>query len=202
MFITFEGIDGCGKTTQIELLRDYLLKKGKNVLITKEPGGSDFGVGIERIFKDLRFKISSMCELLLMYADRVYHIENVILPNLEQGVFVISDRFQDSTVAYQGYGGKIPLDIVLDMAIKSGITLKPHITFLLDLPVEVSFKRLTEGDRIEVKERDFFERVRNGYLKIANQEPERVYLIRGNRDRHEIHREIVRIVEEKMKDEV
>ncbi len=202
MFITFEGIDGCGKTTQIELLKDYLLKRGKRVLITKEPGGSDFGVGIERIFKDLRFKISSMCELLLMYADRVYHIENVILPNLEQGVFVISDRFQDSTVAYQGYGGKIPLETVLDMAIKSGITLKPHITFLLDLPVEVSFKRLTEGDRIEVKERDFFERVRNGYLKIASQEPERVYLIHGNRDRHEIHREIVRIVEEKMKNEV
>lgn len=195
MFITFEGVDGCGKTTQIELLKDYLEKKGFKVLITKEPGGSDLGEHIEKVFKSKHFSISSMCELLLMYADRLYHIENVILPHIRNGYIVISDRFQDSTVAYQGYGGGISIDVIKDVAANCGILLKPDITFLLDLPIEVAFSRIRQGDRMESKGMEFYKKVREGYSEIAQQEADRIFKIDSSRDKYLVHKDIVAILE-------
>ena len=198
MFITFEGIDGCGKTTQIEMLKGYLESRGYKVFVTKEPGGSDLGEFIEKIFKSKSFSISSMCELLLMYADRLYHIENIILPYIEKGYIVISDRFQDSTVAYQGYGGNIELEVVQNVARECGITLEPDVTFYIDIPVDVALSRVGLGDRMESKGVEFFNKVRRGYLKISEGEPERVFKIDGNREKGEVHRTIVEILEKRL----
>ncbi|MBY0429416.1 MAG: dTMP kinase [Alphaproteobacteria bacterium] len=177
-FITLEGGEGAGKTTQITRLKTRLENAGKKVITTREPGGS---AGAEAIRKLLvegdTHRWDSMTEALLLFAARRDHVEKVILPALQKGEWVISDRFYDSSVAYQGYGQGLPL-ATLDSLRKLSIgDLKPDMTFILDLPVEVGLKRAAVEQRYERMGIPFHEKLRAGFLEIAKAEPARVKVI-------------------------
>ena len=185
-FITFEGSEGCGKTTQIEALAKALEAKGKTVFITREPGGTLIGEKIRNLLQDpsLKNEISDMAELLLFSASRAELIASRILPALKRGEIVICDRFYDSTYVYQGLGRAIGMDIVEQLNQMTVGTLKPDLTILLDLDAEVGIERAKSRqsgnlDRIENESITFFEAVRNGYLELAQKEPERFKTIDG-----------------------
>ena len=185
-FITFEGSEGCGKTTQIEALAKALEAKGKTVFITREPGGTLIGEKIRNLLQDpsLKNEISDMAELLLFSASRAELIASRILPALKRGEIVICDRFYDSTYVYQGLGRAIGMDIVEQLNQMTVGTLKPDLTILLDLDAEVGIERAKSRqsgnlDRIENESLTFFEAVRNGYLELAQKEPERFKTIDG-----------------------
>ena len=185
-FITFEGSEGCGKTTQIEALAKALEAKGKTVLITREPGGTIIGEKIRHLLQDPSHKneISDMTELLLFSASRAELIASRIQPALERGEIVICDRFYDSTYVYQGLGRAIDMNIVKQLNQITVGTLKPDLTILLDLDTKVGIDRAKsrqsgELDRIENESLAFFEAVRNGYLELAKIEPERFKTIDG-----------------------
>ena len=185
-FITFEGSEGCGKTTQIEALAKALEAQGKTVLITREPGGTLIGEKIRNLLQDPSHKneISDMAELLLFSASRAELIASRIQPALKRGEIVICDRFYDSTYVYQGLGRAIGMDIVEQLNQITVGTLKPDLTILLDLDAKVGIERAKsrqsgELDRIENESLAFFEAVRNGYLELAKKEPERFKTIDG-----------------------
>lgn len=185
-FITFEGSEGCGKTTQIEALAKALEAKGKTVFITREPGGTLIGEKIRNLLQDpsLKNEISDMAELLLFSASRAELIASRIQPALKRGEIVICDRFYDSTYVYQGLGRAIGMDIVEQLNQMTVGTLKPDLTILLDLDAEVGIERAKSRqsgnlDRIENESITFFEAVRNGYLELAQKEPERFKTIDG-----------------------
>ena len=185
-FITFEGSEGCGKTTQIEALAKALEAQGKTVLITREPGGTLIGEKIRNLLQDPSHKneISDMAELLLFSASRAELIASRIQPALKRGEIVICDRFYDSTYVYQGLGRAIGMDIVEQLNQITVGTLKPDLTILLDLDAKVGIERAKsrqsgELDRIENESLVFFEAVRNGYLELAKKEPERFKTIDG-----------------------
>ena len=185
-FITFEGSEGCGKTTQIEALAKSLEAKGKTVLITREPGGTLIGEKIRNLLQDPDHEneISDMTELLLFSASRAELIASRIQPALKRGDIVICDRFYDSTYVYQGLGRAIDMDIVEQLNQITVGTLKPDLTILLDLDAKVGIDRAKsrqsgELDRIENESLAFFEAVRNGYLELAKKEPERFKTIDG-----------------------
>ena len=185
-FITFEGSEGCGKTTQIEALAKALEAQGKTVLITREPGGTLIGEKIRNLLQDpgLKNEISDMAELLLFSASRAELIASRIQPALKRGEIVICDRFYDSTYVYQGLGRAIGMDIVEQLNQITVGTLKPDLTILLDLDAKVGIERAKsrqsgELDRIENESLAFFEAVRNGYLELAKKEPERFKTIDG-----------------------
>ena len=196
MFITFEGIDFCGKSTQVELLQNYLIKKSKNVLLIREPGGTEISEKIRDILLDKKNYIMAMeSEILLFSASRAQLVREKIRPFLEQGYYVISDRFHDSTTAYQGYGRGIPIESVMhinSVAIEHTI---PDLTFFIDIPVSESVNRKklrhpNELDRIEISHDHFYEKVREGYLQIAQQE-KRFRVINGTLNIDEIHNIII-----------
>ena len=175
LFITFEGIDGCGKTTQINLLKNYLENNGYKVILTREPGAKGLGEKLREILLNYDGEVSSNCESFLFLADRAQHIDTIIKPAIQNGVVVLCDRHTDSTVAYKGYGRSLDLDQIkhLNNIATSGI--KPDITFILDIDIETSLTRIGKGrDRMENSGQKFFERVRNGYIEISKQEPEHV----------------------------
>ena len=185
-FITFEGSEGCGKTTQIEALAKALEAQGKTVLITREPGGTLIGEKIRNLLQDPSHKneISDMAELLLFSASRAELIASRIQPALKRGEIVICDRFYDSTYVYQGLGRAIGIEIVEQLNQITVGTLKPDLTILLDLDAKVGIERAKsrqsgELDRIENESLVFFEAVRNGYLELAKKEPERFKIIDG-----------------------
>jgi dTMP kinase len=197
MFITFEGIDFCGKSTQVELLKNHLISLGKEVKILREPGGTEISEEIRRILLDKKHnKMVMETEILLFAASRAQIVREKIRPYLKQGFYVISDRFHDSTTAYQGYGRGIPLEIVNhihQLAIGSTI---PDITFFLDIPVEEAEKRKAlnrhvELDRIETSEDNFYQRVRNGYLELAKTEL-RFRIIDGMQKIEDVQMEILK----------
>lgn len=199
LFITFEGVEGCGKTTQAELLKGYLEEKGYPTVLTREPGGTPIGEELRRMLLGNKGKeLSPWAELLLYLACRAEVLEKVIRPALERGRIVICDRFSDSTVAYQGYGKGIPLEAIhtLDGWVTGG--LKPDITFLLDIPPEEGLerarKRGTGEDRFEREGVDFHRRVRGGYMELALKDP-RIRVIDGRRSASLIHREICGIID-------
>lgn len=185
-FITFEGGEGCGKSTQIRRLESFLKEKGVEVLVTREPGGTRLAELIRGLLKDE--KDDPPCdraELLLFLAARAQLVKNVILPALESGVWVLSDRFSDSTFAYQGYGRGLDLEILKianDFACDS---LKPDLTLLLDVPAEVAASRMrkreretnTSADRIELAGDEFHLRLREGFRALAAAEPERIITV-------------------------
>jgi dTMP kinase len=188
MLITFEGIDGCGKTTQFELLAAHLRKQGKDVLTLREPGGTEFSEKIRDILLHSKDMLTPQSELFLFEAARADLVEKVIKSALLEDKIVILDRFYDSTTAYQGHGRKIDLTVVKasnELAISG---LKPDITFFLDIPLEVSYERSNHRklDKIEQSGDSFFNRVIEGYHKIAKEEPERVVSIDGTKTRNEI----------------
>ena len=185
-FITFEGSEGCGKTTQIEALAKALEAQGKTVLITREPGGTLIGEKIRNLLQDPSHKneISDMAELLLFSASRAELIASRIQPALKRGEIVICDRFYDSTYVYQGLGRAIGMEIIEQLNQITVGTLKPDLTILLDLDAKVGIERAKsrqsgELDRIENESLVFFEAVRNGYLELAKKEPERFKTIDG-----------------------
>ncbi|MEW6674546.1 MAG: dTMP kinase [Nitrospirota bacterium] len=202
-FISFEGIEGTGKSTQAKLLYEYLRGKGFDVVLTGEPGGTTIGLKIREMLLSIENKkISPVTELLLYNASRAQHIKEVILPAINRGHIVVTDRFSDSTVAYQGYGRGIDLNLIdsLDRIATKG--LRPGITILLDLDVEVGLKRnrgINKTDRLELEDIEFHKKVRKGYLEIATKEPGRIKLIDASTGIEEIHRKVVEIVEDFIK---
>ncbi|MGQ9798242.1 MAG: dTMP kinase [Ignavibacterium sp.] len=201
MFITFEGIDFCGKSTQVELLKNYFERKGKSVQVIREPGGTEISEKIRDILLDKKNdKMSMETELFLFSASRAQLVREKINPFIKQGEIVISDRFHDSSTAYQGFGRGLPIDAVLNVhKLAIGETI-PDITFIIDIPVEVAVKRKSEKthqelDRIEVSSNDFFEKVRNGYLTLAKNE-KRFRVIDGTQSIETIHHLIINYIEE------
>jgi dTMP kinase len=204
-FITFEGSEGCGKTTQIEALAKALEAEGKTVLITREPGGTVIGEKIRNLLQDPSHEnaISDMTELLLFSASRAELIASRIQPALERGEIVICDRFYDSTYVYQGLGRAIDMKIVEQLNQITVGPLKPDLTILLDLDAKIGIERAKsrqsgELDRIENESLDFFEAVREGYLALAKKETERFKIIDGLLSVDEIKAIIWETVENKL----
>lgn len=196
LFITFEGIDGCGKTTQIELLKEELEKKGYTVLLTREPGAKGLGEKFREILLNYDGEVSSNCESFLFLADRAQHIDTIIKPAINNGTIVLCDRHTDSTVAYQGYGRELDLEQIYQLNKIATNGIVPDITFILDIDIETSLQRIGKGrDRMENAGREFFERVRNGYIEISKQEPERVKLLNGKSPIEEIQNTISNYIE-------
>ena len=187
LFITFEGVEGSGKTTQIRRLKRYLTQKGIAYKVTREPGGCPIGEKVRKILLDPDHReMVPLSELLLYEASRAQHVKEVIEPLLERGVTVLCDRFSDATIAYQGFGRKLDLGLIQRFNRLSTQRIKPDITFLLDCPSDMGLKRAIQRNQTLKKEKEerferekiqFHHRVRRGYLSIAKQEPHRVKVI-------------------------
>jgi dTMP kinase len=196
MFITFEGIDFCGKSTQVQLLRDYLIEQKKEVLLIREPGGTGISEKIREILLDKKNNEMVMeTEIFLFSASRAQLVKEVIRPHLHKGYYVISDRFHDSSTAYQGYGRGLSVDAILNIHnLAIGKTI-PDITFFIDIPNDIAMVRKknvaqSDLDRIEVSDNSFYERVRTGYLKLAESE-KRFKVIDGTQNIKEINEQII-----------
>ncbi|MFH1312716.1 MAG: dTMP kinase [Candidatus Eisenbacteria bacterium] len=198
IFITLEGIEGSGKTTQVELLKDLLTASGFEVLLTREPGGSPIGEKIRHILLDTaNAAMEPLTELFLYEASRTQHVEEVIGPALKAGKAVLCDRFYDASTAYQGYARGIGAPTVADLNLVATAGKKPDLTIVLDLPVSVGLKRLGQNlDRIEGETTAFHEKVRKGYLEIAKAEPERVKVVDASGPPEEIFAKVKTIVED------
>ncbi|MBR1753575.1 dTMP kinase [bacterium] len=199
LFITVEGLDGCGKSTQLSLLSDYLLSKGYEVEFTREPGSKGLGESVRNILLNYDGEVSNRCEAFLFLADRAQNIDVIVKPAVEQGKIVLSDRHIDSTLAYQGYarGGDIEqLKYLNNLATNS---YKPDLTFVFDISVETSLKRVGENkDRMESENREFFEKVRQGYLEIAKHDRQRVKVIDSETSIETIFEQVKGFVDEKL----
>ena len=178
MFITFEGGDGSGKSTQIQSVRDWFESRGREVIVTREPGGTELGTEIRRLVQNGPEDVDARTEALLYAADRAYHVATVIRPALERGAVVLGDRYIDSSLAYQGAARSLGVDEISSLSAWATQGLYPSLTFLLDLPPEVGARRRTDApDRMERESMDFHERVRHEYLRLADAEPERIVVI-------------------------
>ena len=178
MFITFEGGDGSGKSTQIQSVRDWFESRGHEVIVTREPGGTELGTEIRRLVQNGPEDVDARTEALLYAADRAYHVATVIAPALERGAVVLGDRYIDSSLAYQGAARSLGVDEIASLSAWATRGLYPSLTFLLDLPPEVGARRRTDApDRMERESMDFHERVRHEYLRLADAEPDRIVVI-------------------------
>lgn len=196
LFITFEGADGCGKTTQLNLLKSYLEQKGKEVVVTREPGAKGLGEYIRKILLNYDGVVSDRCESFLFLADRAQNIDVIVNPAIKEGKIVLCDRHTDSTVAYQGYGRGLDLDEIDMLNNLATGNKKPDLTLVFDVDIETSMKRVgQEKDRMEKSGNEFFNRVRNGYLAIAKKEPDRVKVIDSTKSIAEVQDEVIKIVE-------
>jgi dTMP kinase len=187
-FITFEGIDGSGKSTQLRLLGNFLRANGCDALLTREPGGTTLGLRLRAALLDAMEEVDPLTELLVFAADRAQHVRRLVRPALDAGRLVISDRYADATVAYQGAGRGFPPELISQIVQLATEGLKPDLTLLFDLPIEESTSRTARRstgkaaarvsrDRLDIEHADFHARVRDAYLQIALAEPERVKLI-------------------------
>jgi dTMP kinase len=209
-FITFEGGDGSGKTTQLKALEDYLIKRGKSCIATREPGGTSLGSLIRQVLLEVgKQPITSPTELFLYLADRAQHIHEVIVPAIEQGKVILCDRHTDSTLAYQGYGRGIDLGLLRSLNDIASQGIKPDLTFLFDCPVEIGLARTAQRqsqatmgagreDRFEREKVEFHKRVREGFLELARAEPTRFRIIDAVRSVGEIAREIENIIDREL----
>lgn len=200
-FITFEGIDGSGKSTQLRLIADDLRFRGFKVLTTREPGGTPLGRRLREIFLETDESVDPLAELLLFAADRAQHVNFLIKPSLAEGKIVISDRFADATFAYQGAGRSFPEKTVRRVIELATDGLKPDLTIFFDLPVEAALSRTTQRDasgekknRMDNEKADFYERVRTAYLKLADEEKERFRTIDASGSVKEIHEKTLNTV--------
>lgn len=197
MFISFEGLDFCGKSTQVTFLEKYLLNNNKKVKIIREPGGTEISEKIRDLLLDKKhYRMTQQTEFLLFSASRAQLVREIIQPFLEQDYYVISDRYHDSSTAYQGFGREIPLDFILKINDFATGSTVPDITFFIDIPVEEAERRKllrdsAELDRIEVSKNGFYEKVREGYLYLAEKE-KRFRVINGLLTIEEIHEIIIR----------
>lgn len=195
LFITFEGSEGCGKSTQSRLLYGYLKRKGKRVVYLREPGGTAISERIRRILLDPKNHITPICETLLYMAARAQVVDAIIKPALSKGKTVICDRFLDSTLTYQGFGLGIDIDFIKRMGnfVTSGI--RPDLTILLDLAIKKGLKhRESAKDRIENRSYLYHLRVRKGYLKLASQDAKRIKIVKVDKDKSITQEKIKKIV--------
>lgn len=201
-FISFEGMEGCGKTTQIQLLSERLEKRGVEHLLTREPGGTPIGDQIRRLVLDPAFKnMTPTCELLLYAAARAQHIEEVIRPALDQDRLVLCDRFTDATLAYQGYGRGLSLDLIRRLHGMEILSLQPVRTILFDIDVRTGLERARSRDRsrpqaraesrFEQEELLFHEKVASGYIDLSHREPDRYLVIDARGGILEVHERLL-----------
>jgi len=195
LFITFEGADGCGKTTQLMLLAKYLKGRGYEVLVTREPGAKGLGEKLRDILLNYDGEVSSQCEAFLFLADRAQHMDVIVKPAVQKGKIVLCDRHTDSSVAYQGYGRGLDIErINLLNNIATG-GKKPDLTFVFDIDIETSMARVgKQKDRMESAGLEFFNRVRYGYLEIAKAEPERVKVLDASQSVEAIHLQVIKLL--------
>jgi dTMP kinase len=193
LIVSFEGIDGCGKTTQARLFLKYLKKTGTDVILLNEPGGTYAGNKIRKLLLDKKNNISPLCELFLYLASRAQLVGEVIEREIREKTVIILDRYMDSTTAYQGYGREVPVKFIEHIHQMLIGPLMPDITFLIDAPAEKLRHVLKKKnrDRIERESVDFQKRVRNGYLKIAGKHPSRIRIIK-KKTLEETHNEVIK----------
>ncbi len=180
MLVTFEGIEAAGKSTLIAALADLFSGRGDTVLVTREPGGTPFGDSLRAVFVDPAYRIDPWAEVMLLNASRAQLVVDVIGPALKEGVVVLCDRFFDATVAYQGFGRGLEVELLLEVCLIATRRIAPDLTFLLDLPVEVSAARVRArggADRLEREGLEFHQRVREGYLQLAGRFPNRYVVL-------------------------
>jgi dTMP kinase len=198
LFITFEGVEGCGKSTHSKLISEYLKKSGYPLVHTREPGGTGLGELVRRVLLNSKgIKISDLAELFLFEACRAEIVKEVIKPALDKNFIVISDRFSDATVSYQGYGGRVDLTAIKTLDRIATNNLAPDLTILLDIDTAEGLKRArVKGvDRMEKKEASYHKRVRTGYLKLSKRNPDRIKVIKVNDEIPVIQAKIRREVE-------
>lgn len=198
LFISFEGIEGVGKSTQTQLLKKSLENLGHTVLLSREPGGTDLGDTLRQcLLSEYNSSLNAPTELCILLASRIHHINTIIKPALAQGKIVIVDRFKDASIAYQGFGRQLGLDFIQQVHSLFGLDIEPDITFLLDLSVNHSRERtLARGasDRIEKENDLFFQRVKEGYLILAKMYPSRIHLLDASADKDTVASNILKLV--------
>ncbi len=200
MFITFEGADGCGKSTQLSLLNEYLAKNGFKVLVTREPGAKGLGERLRDILLNYDGEVSNRCESFLFLADRAQHIDTIVKPAIENGYIVLCDRHTDSTVAYQGYGRGLDIERINYLNDLATDGLKPNLTFVFDVDVDTSMSRVgSQKDRMESAGIEFFNKVRQGYLEIAKKEPDRVKVIDSTLPIEDVFERVISIFKTSLK---
>jgi len=198
LFVTFEGIEGSGKSTQAELFIQWLEEKGRKALFLREPGSTSIGERIREILLSIDYKnFYPATELLLFLAARAQLVREKVLPVLEQGAIVILDRYSDSTFAYQGYGEDIPLELIENMDSFATSSLTPDITFLLDIGIKEGLTKAGFKDRIEKKGLEFHKKVQDGYYQLAEISKERIHIIKVQKDPLETQKEIREIFQKK-----
>jgi len=191
-FLTLEGVDGAGKSTHIEFIADAVRTQGAHVVVTREPGGTDLAERLRDAI--LGEPMTPLMETLLIFAARADHVAKVIQPALQAGHYVICDRFTDATLAYQGAGKGVSADLIARLTEAAHPGVRPHRTLIFDCPYEISRQRLAKSgrelDRFEKEDRAFFDRVRNAYLAIGRQEPDRVRVIDASVDAHAVREQV------------
>ncbi len=198
-FITFEGPEGCGKSTQIRLLAEALEREGRLVVTTREPGGTEIGEEIRKILLNQEYiQLTDVCEVFLYEAARAQLVNEVIVPALDSGHIILCDRFSESTLAYQGYGGNISVEWIQKMDHVARGGLRPDLTIFLDLDPAEGLKRARasqkEIDRLEEKDLEYHQRVYQGYLELARENPEGIKRVDANRGIHQIQADILTLV--------
>ena len=199
-FITFEGADGCGKTTQSKLVQKYLEENGYDVFWTREPGAIGLGQKIRELLLHYDGDVAPMCEAFLFLADRAQHIENIIKPAINSGKIVICDRHTDSTIAYQGYGRGEDIERLTYLNNLATGDTKPDLTFVFDVSTEIAQLRVgDEKDRMESAGIEFHKKVRHGYLKIAKQEPHRVKIVNADNSIEDVFEDTKKLLNDFLK---
>jgi dTMP kinase len=198
-FITIEGTEGVGKTTNMAFIEGWLEARKLPYISTREPGGTPLAEQVRELLLAPRAElVCSASELLLMFAGRAQHIDQVIEPALAEGRWILCDRFTDATYAYQGAGRKMGSDLIAELEILVQGSLRPDLTLILDIPVEIGLKRASarsDPDRFELEQVEFFERVRRGYLGIAEQDPDRCKLIDASQSLEQVQSQIANVLE-------
>lgn len=200
-FITFEGIDGCGKSTQLRLLASELRMRGLEVVATREPGGTPLGMQIRSLLLDPQIEVDPLAELLLFAADRAQHVRTLLSPAVESGSIVLSDRYADATAAYQGAGRSFTREMIAEVIKLATGGLKPDLTLVFDLAVADCLARTSRRtdtdskiDRLDAEDAAFHTRVRNAYLEMAAAEPERIRIINASGSINETHDRVIEVV--------
>ena len=187
LFVTFEGVEGCGKSTQSRRLDAWLRERGRDVVLTREPGGTPLTMQIRALLADPASQLDPTAELMLFLADRAQHVASVIRPALEAGRIVLCDRFCDSTLAYQGYGRGHSLAWLEELNLRASHAVVPDLTLWFDCPVETGLRRANQrdggpGDRFEIEPLAFHSRIRTGFSELAARFPERIVRVDSTRD--------------------
>lgn len=200
LFITFEGTDGSGKSTQQKMAAEYFDNKGYEIILTRDPGGTPLGQKIREILLHHDGKIAPYCELFLYLADRAQHINEKIIPALNEGKVVLCDRYVDSTLAYQGYARGLSTEEILMLNNIVAQSLMPDLTFVFDVSTDVADKRVGETkDRMESEAKDFHQKVREGFMDLAKKYPERIKVIDANQTIDKVHSDVIKILNNYLK---